>query len=311
MFKPEGIYVAMLTPFKEDGSINEAEMQKIVDFLIERGVHGLFPVSSVGEFIHMSQDEKVRLMEIVHDQARGRVAVTPGVGTSNPADSIYLAEKAKEIGCDGVVVAPPHFFPLSQEMIEKYFETIIEAVEIPIILYNIPLFTQPLSYDLIKRLSRRKTVVGMKDSSGSMVDFLHFMDKVRLVGEEMSFLTGREEMLLACLTMGGKGCMTGIAGILPEIMVDIYEAWRQGDYDAAREHQFSILNPIRGMFSLPFPMGFKAALETRGFNMGPPKQPFSDAEQFKYKTMKTRIDKIMAPIVEKLEKRSKSAKKAG
>ena len=144
-----------------------------------------------------------------------------------------------------------------------------------------------------------------------MVDFLHFMDKVKLVGEEMNFLTGREEMLLACLAMGGKGCMTATAGILPEIMVDIYEAFEKGDYDAARELQFSILLVVRGMVSLPFPMGFKAALETRGFNMGPPKQPFSDAEQFKYKTMKTRIDKIMAPIVEKLEKRSKRAKKTG
>lgn len=310
MFKPEGIYVAMLTPFKEDGSINEAEMRKIVDFLIEGGVHGLFPVSSVGESIHMSKDEKVRLMEIVYDQANGRVAVTPGVGSSTPADSIYLAQKAKEMGCNAVVIAPPYFFPLSQEMMEKYFETIIEAVDVPVILYNIPLFTPALGYDLIKRLSRRKTVVGMKDSSGSMVDFLHFMDKVKLVGEEMNFLTGREEMLMACLAMGGKGCMTATAGILPEIMVDIYEAFNNGEHDTARELQFSILLVVRSMVSLPFPMGFKAALETRGFKMGPPKQPFSDAEQFKYKTMKTRIDKVMAPIVEKLEKRSKTAKKA-
>ena len=184
MFKPEGIYVAMLTPFSEDGSINEEELRRIVDFLIESGVHGLFPVSTVGEYIHMSQEEKVGLMEIVVDQNRGRVRVTPGVGTTNSADSILLARKAKEMGCDGVVVAPPHFYPLSQEMIEKYFESIADAVDIPIILYNIPLFTQPLSYDMVKRLSRRKNVVAMKDSSGSMVDFLHFADKIRLIGED-------------------------------------------------------------------------------------------------------------------------------
>ena len=311
MFKPEGVYVAMLTPFDEGGAINEAEMRKIVDFQIQAGVHGLFPVSSVGEFIHMAREEKVHLMEIVKDQTRGRVPVTPGVGSSHPAEAVYLAEKAKEIGCDAVVIAPPHFFPLSQEMIENYYETIIDAVDIPVILYNIPLFTQPLSYDVVKRLSRRKNVVGMKDSSGSMVDFLHFMDKVNIVGEEISFLTGREETLLACLTMGGKGCMTAMAGILPEIMVDIYDAFQAGDYDAAREHQFSILLPIRGMFSLPFPMGFKAALETRGFRMGPPKQPFSDAERFNFKMMESRIEKIMQPIVERLERRSKKTGAVG
>jgi len=311
MFSPEGVYVAMLTPFRQDGGINESEMRRIVDFLIQGGVHGLFPVSSVGEFIHMSREEKVRLMEIVHDQARGRVAVTPGVGSSHPDESIYLAQRAKSIGCDAVVVAPPHFFPLSQDMVEKYFETIIDAVDIPVILYNIPLFTQPLSYDVVKRLSRRKNVVGMKDSSGSMVDFLHFMDKVSLIGERMNFLTGREETLLASLMMGGKGCMTATSGILPEIMVDIYESFLAGDYASARAHQFSILLAIRAMFSLPFPMGFKAALETRGFDMGPPKQPFSDAERFKLKTMSTRIDKIMRPIVDRLEGRRKAAGAAG
>jgi 4-hydroxy-tetrahydrodipicolinate synthase len=305
MFKPEGVYVAMLTPFTEDGSINEAEMRRIIEFQIESGVHGLFPISSVGEFIHMSQQEKVRLMGVVVDQSRGRVRVIPGVGSTNPADSIYLAKKAKEIGCDGVVIAPPYFYPLSQEMIEKYFETIADAVDLPITLYNIPLFTQPLSYDVVKRLSRRRNIVAMKDSSGSMVDFLHFMDKIQLIGEDMNVLTGREETLLPCLMMGGKGCMTATSGILPEIMIGIYEEWKKGNYDQAKELQFSILLVIRAMFALPFPLGFKVALETRGFKMGPPKQPLSDAERFKFKTMKTRIEKIMNPMLERLKKRSK------
>ena len=85
MFRPEGIYVAMLTPFTEDGALNEEELRRIVDFQITSGVHGLFPVSSVGESIHMSREEKMRMMEIVVDENRGRVRVTPGVGSSHPA----------------------------------------------------------------------------------------------------------------------------------------------------------------------------------------------------------------------------------
>lgn len=303
MFKPEGIYVAMLTPFKEDGSLNETELRRIVDFLIESGVDGLFPISSVGEFIHMSREEKIKIMEIVADQNRGRVKITPGVGSSHPAESIFLTNKAKELSCDGVVVAPPYFFQLSQENIEKYFEAISDAVDFPIIIYNIPLFTQPLSHDLVKRLARRENIVGMKDSSGSMVDFLHFMDKVRIIGEDIHILTGREETLFPSLMVGGKGCMTATAGILPEIMIGIYEAWKAGDYEKARELQFSILLLIRGMFALPFPLGFKCALELRGFDLGPPKQPLSDAERFKFKTMKVRIERIMIPILEGLKRR--------
>jgi len=306
MFKPEGVYVAMLTPFDEDGAINEGELRRIVDFQIEGGVHGLFPISSVGEFIHMSREEKVRMMEIMVDQNKGRVKITPGVGSSLPAESIFLAQKARELGCDGVVVAPPYFYQLSQENIEAYFETIADAVDIPNILYNIPLFTQPVSYDVVKRLSRHKNVVGMKDSSGSMVDFMHFMDKIKIAGEDINVLTGREETLFPCLMVGGKGCMTAAAGILPEIMVDIYNAWKNQNYEAARKLQASILLIMRTMFSLPFPLGFKYAMELRGFNMGPPKQPLSDAERFNYRNTKVRIEKIMVPILGQLRKDQKA-----
>ncbi len=306
MFKPEGIYVAMLTPFDEDGSINEIELRRIVDFQIEGGVDGLFPVSSVGEFIHMSREEKFRMMEIIVDQNGGRVKITPGVGSSNPAESIFLARKAKDLGCDGVVVAPPYFYPMSQENIEKYFETIADAVDIPNIIYNIPLFTQPLSYDVVERLSRHKNIVGMKDSSGSMVDFMHFMDKIKTAGQDIHMLTGREETLLACLMMGGKGCMTAASGILPEIMAGIYEAWQKGKYEEARKLQTSILPIMRAMFALPFPLGFKLAMEMRGFKMGPPKQPLADAEQVNYRNMQTIIEKIMKGILEKLEQDRKA-----
>ncbi len=306
MFKPEGVYVAMLTPFDEAGSINEAELRRIVDFQINGGVDGLFPISSVGEFIHMSREEKFRMMEIVVDQNKGRVKITPGVGSSNPAESISLAQKAKDLGCDGVVVAPPYFYQMSQENIEKYFEAIADGVNIPNILYNIPLFTQPLSYDVVKRLARHKNIVGMKDSSGSMVDFMHFMDKIKIAGEDIHMLTGREETLFPCLMVGGKGCMTATSGILPEIMVDIYEAWKKGEYENARQLQNSILLILRTMFALPFPLGFKLGMEMRGFKMGPPKQPLSDAERFKYRNLKTRIEKIMGGILEKLEKDRKA-----
>ncbi len=301
MFKPEGVYVAMLTPFKRDGRIHEQEMRRMVDFQIGNGVDGLFPVSSVGESIHMTREEKVALMKVVHDQAKGRVPVAPGVGSSHPAESVFLAEKAREIGCDAVVIAPPYFFPLSQTMIERYFETIIDAVDIPVILYNIPLFTQPLSYDLVKRLARKGNVVGMKDSSGSMVDFLHFMDKTRLEKGEMHFLTGREEMLLPCLMMGGRGCMTATAGILPEVMVEIYRCFLSGDYETAKKHQFSLLSVIRSMFDVPFPLGFKMAMEMRGFEMGPPKQPLSDVDEIQFKTMKLRIQEALQPLIARLK----------
>ncbi|MGA2463698.1 MAG: dihydrodipicolinate synthase family protein [Thermodesulfobacteriota bacterium] len=299
MFKPEGIYVAMMTPF-EDGNLNETVVRQMVDFVIEKGVHGIFPISSVGEFIHLDFEEKVYFMQIVHDQARGRVPVTPGIASTRPKDCIRLAQKAQEIGCEAVVVAPPYYYPISQDNMEHHFEMISDAIDLPIILYNIPLFAPPISYDVVKRLSRRKNIVAMKDSSGSMVDLLHYMDKIRLIGEDLSFLVGREDILFPALMVGAKGCMTATAGILPEVMVGIYKAWREEDYDKARELQFSVLLLIRAMFSVPFPLGFKTALEVRGFKMGPPQQPLSEAEYFRFAGTKSRIEKIMNPILNSL-----------
>ena len=300
MYKPEGIYVAMLTPFTDQGTINEEVLRRMVEFLIESGVHGLFPVSSVGESIHLTREEKILMMEIIVDQNRNRVQVIPGASSSYPAESILLARKANELGCDGVVIAAPYFFHVSQESIQAYFETISDAVDIPIIIYNSPLFTQPLSYDLVKRLAKKDNIVAMKDSSGSMVDFLHFMDTTRISGGEINILTGREESLFPCLMVGGMGCMTATAGILPEIMIAIYKTWQAKNYDKARELQFTILSLVRAMFELPLPLGFKVAMEMRGFKMGPPKQPLYDALSDTYDSLKADIEEKMAALLDNL-----------
>jgi N-acetylneuraminate lyase/4-hydroxy-tetrahydrodipicolinate synthase len=298
MFRPQGIYPAQLTPFDENHRVNEPEFQRLLEFGIERKLDGIFPVSSVGEGIHMDFDEKCRCMKIVVDHVNGRVPVTPGVVASTPAECVRLARYAGSIGCEAVVVTPPYFYKPDGAMVERFFETIIEQSDIPIILYNIPLFTSPLDYDMVKRLSRYDSVVGMKDSSGSMVDFMHFMDKIAIAGADIAMLTGREENLLASLMMGAEGCMTATAGIFPEVMVGIYAAWKKGDIEHALELQRRILVVIRTMFAAPFPIGFKLALELRGFKMGPPLLPPSHGDAFQINTVKSRLRMLMEPLLD-------------
>ena len=115
MFKPEGVYYAMLTPFK-DGKVYEKTLRQIVEFDIQHGVNGLFPISTSGEFIQMDFNEKVRMMSIVADQAKGRVAVTPGVTAPNARECIALANEAEKLGCNAVVVSPPYYIPITQGM---------------------------------------------------------------------------------------------------------------------------------------------------------------------------------------------------
>lgn len=289
MFKPSGIYAAMLTPFTDDGSVNEQVVREMVDFMVAKGLHGIFPVSSVGEFVHMSLDQCMHLMEVVVDQAAGRVAVTPGIGATCVMNSIKLAQKAKELGCEAVVLCPPYYYPINQENLGEYFETVADSVDIPVILYNIPLFATPISNDVIQRLCPKSNIVGMKDSSGSMVELMHYIDIIRKNGSAMNILTGREDMLAPALTVGVKGCMTACAGIFPEIMLGIWEAYHGGDWEKAKRLQFALLPVIRVLFSPPFPLGFKAAMEVRGFAMGPAMKPLSAVEKNHFHAVKSNI----------------------
>jgi dihydrodipicolinate synthase/N-acetylneuraminate lyase len=298
-WKPEGIFPALLTPFAEDGSINEPVMREIVDFCIESGCKGLFTVSSIGEFIHLEMDEACRLMEIVKDAARGRVPVVAGVTASHIAKSIALAKHAREVGLNGIVCSPPYYYPVSQEVIGRHYEMLAEAVpDMSIILYNIPLFSTPLSYDLVERMSFIPNVVAMKDSSGSMVDFIHFMDKIRLTGANIHMMSGREEMIFPATMVGAKGAMVGAASIFPEILVRIYNATLAGDYDRAQKLQMSICYALRTMFGVQFPLGFKAAMEVRGFDMGPAKAALTDAEKNRLDATRRKLQTILSELCE-------------
>lgn len=302
VFQPQGIYAAMLTPFTNEGNINGRVVRQMVDFMADKGLQGVFPVSSVGEFVHLSLDQSLELMEIVVQQAAGRVAVTPGVSSTCIKNSLILARRAKELGCEAVVVCPPYYYPLNQDTMLKHFETIADSVDIPVILYNIPLFTAPISGDIVALLSTKPNVVGFKDSSGSMVELLHHMDRVKQSGSDMSFLTGREDMLAPALFMGAQGCMTACAGIVPEVLLGVWKAFHAGEWEKAKRLQFALLPAVRAMFSVPFPSGFKAAMACRGFSMGPLMQPLQTAEQRRLEAVTEHIRVLIDELLQIVER---------
>jgi len=300
MFRPEGVYPAMLTPFDANGKVNEPVMRDIVDFFIDKGVDGLFPVSSVGEFAHMTLDERKRLIDIVVDQANGRVPVTPGVGATYPAHVLEVAKHAQAAGCAAVVICAPYYYSISQGMVEKHFETIADALDMPIILYNIPSFANEISPAVIGRLSYRPNIVGIKDSSANLTNITHVIDFAQSTKVEFNVLTGSEQIFYPVLCTGGKGSMTGSASVVPELMVKIYRSFLAGDHAAARRAQFLLLPLLRQMLTVPFPVGFKAALEMRGFPMGPFIQPLAPAEESTYHQIKDQLKQGIDHIVAEL-----------
>jgi len=296
---PEGVIVAMLTPFDDQGKINEVEVRRFVNFLIDKGVDGLFPVASCGEYTHLDMGERKFLIDIVVDETRGRVPVIPGSGATCYHKSIEIANYAKEKGCSAVVLHGPYFFQNAKEVVEGHLKKVAQSVDIPIFLYNIPFFANEVTPQMAENLCNMPNVVGIKDSSGNMVNVMNLLEMTRKVDPDFRVLVGAEEIMLPALLMGGRGCMTATAGIMPEFMVGMYESFKNKNIQNAYNLQFAVLPLIREMKSVNFPQGFKEALDLRGIKVGPPKMNYPSKELAKISDLKTRLELEMGSLLEK------------
>jgi len=299
MIVPEGVIVAMLTPFNNKGKINEVEVRKLVKSLIDKGVNGIFPVASCGEYVHMDMSERKFLIDIVVDEAKSKVDIIPGTGATCYHKSIELANYAKEAGCSAVVLHGPSFFKNTEEVVEGHLRKVAESVNIPIFLYNIPFFANEVNPVIVEKLCNMENVVGVKDSSGNMINVMNLIEMTRKMDPNFKVLVGVEEIMYPALLMGGRGCMTATAGIFPEFMTGIWEAYNNKNLNLAYSLQFAILPLIREMKSVNFPQGFKEAMSLRGINMGPPKMNYPDDALAKIADLKTRLEMEMESLLDK------------
>lgn len=293
--KLDGVFVAMLTPLNEKGEINELELRKLTNFYLKKGVEGLFVISSVGEKIYLSEEETRKGFFVVADENKGRMKLFGNITSTNSIDAISLGKYAEDLNYEAVISAPPYYYNPKEEEILKYYEDITREIKIPLIIYNIPIFSVPLTYSLIDKLSKNPKVLAIKDSSGSMVEFMHNYEIIKENNPNLNILIGRDEMFLQALISGADGCMVGSAAIIPEVFIKIYELFSKGKIEQALILQRGILKLLRLCFMPSFPNGFKLALELRGFNMGRVKRNPTEKD--------SKIMKEIAPlIVEEIEK---------
>lgn len=265
----KGIYAAMLTPLCPDGKVNTEEVRRLTEFLIEKGVHGLFPVSNVGGQIHLPLEEKCRFIEAVVEEAKGRAPVFLGISASNTKDAIQLGRYCESLGASGAVLSAPFYFPYPQEVVRDGLLTVAESLRLPIILYHIPLYANPIGPDTLRDLFRCQNIMGMKDSSGSIDHFLAVQAMAAEEKREFHLFVGWEEMLFSALELGADGCMTASAGIFPEIMRALFTETQKGNRERALQLQRLIARATGKMKKVFFPYGYQLAMEARGFDLGP------------------------------------------
>jgi dihydrodipicolinate synthase/N-acetylneuraminate lyase len=288
-----GILVPHMVPLDDRGRINEDELFGYVAWLVDRGVHGLYPNGSTGEFLRFTVEERKRIVQVVCAAAGGRVPVVAGAAEANVSETIRACEHCLEAGARAVAVVSPFYYRLSPESVYAYFREIGRHSPIDVTLYNIPMLASPIDVPTVKRLAEEfPRIIGIKDSSGDISHMIRLIAAVRPIRPDFTFLTGWDPALVPMLAVGCDGGTHATSGVAPELTRRIYDTVRAGDLDTAMVLQRQLTELFDPLIQAPdFPEGFRVGAEARGFKMGASRQPATESQAADRRKLAERVRK--------------------
>lgn len=267
-FVPRGIIPPIVTPFTSEGKVDYDKLREMVDFLIDNGVHGLFPMGTTGEFYAVTDEEYKEILMTVKDQAKGRVPIYGGASHITTRGVIRLLKICEEVGVDAVSVLTPMFVSQTQDELYAFYKTVAESTYLPIIMYNNkPKTNVTIEPATAAKLAQIDNIIGVKDSTGDMTNAAEY---IRLTRDNDNFhvLMGRDTLIHAALCYGATGAIASCANVAPRICADIYDKYMAGDVKGSLDAQYQ-LAPLRiacGMGT--FPAVIKEGLEQQGIHVG-------------------------------------------
>jgi 4-hydroxy-tetrahydrodipicolinate synthase len=222
----KGSLVALITPFR-DGKVDEKAFQSFVEWQIEQGTEGVVPCGTTGESPTLSHDEHKRVVELCVEVAKGRVPVVAGTGSNSTAEAIDFTQHAKQAGADAALIVTPYYNKPTQEGLYQHYKAISDAVDLPIIIYNIPArCVIDMSVATMARLAKLPNIVGVKDATNDLARPLRTR---AAIGADFSMLSGEDITAIAFLGQGGDGCISVTANVAPRACADMHQAWRRGE----------------------------------------------------------------------------------
>ena len=287
--KPTGINVPSVTPFNAKGEIMYDKLGELLEFWIDGGVSGVVANASTGEAPYLSNTERVKIIEYLVEKADGRVNIYAGTGAPSLWKSVEYTKEALAVGAQAALVTTPYFFKPTVDEIAQYFVDLMDKVDIPVIMYNVPKFTgYSVSPYVVKKVAEEcSNLVAIKDSSnnpGNMADIIN------LCGDKINALSGTSDMILPTLMLGGKGAIVAIGNVAPRTCVNIYDGYSKSDLKMAGENQLkaSWVNKIvvRDYPQIP---AIKAALNQLGQDAGVPRKPLTGLPEETAKKIKAEL----------------------
>lgn len=291
-----GIFTPNIVPLDNANEIDEDELRRYTRWLIDHGVHGLYPNGSTGEFLRFTPDERRRVVAIMADAAAGQVPILAGAAEANVRETIAACEFYHSLGVRAVAIVSPFYYKLSPAAVYAYFKEIADHSPIDITLYNIPMFASPIDVPTVQRLAEEcPRVVAIKDSSGDLPHMIRMIKAIRPHRPEFSFLTGWDAALMPMLLIGCDGGTNATSGVVPEITRRLYDLTVAGQLDAARDLQYRLLDLFDAMlYTADFPEGFRAALRLRGFQTGIGRQPLTPGQHIELGTLSDKLQCLLA-----------------
>lgn len=267
MKKFRGIIPPVSSTFDNDGNIDKAAMKAVADFLIGKGVDGLFYLGTGGEFSQMNTSQRMALAEAAVAAADKRVPVLIGVGSPSTDEAVKLAQHAEVCGADGIVAINPYYWKVAPRNLDDYYHRIARSVSLPVIIYNFPDLTgQDLTPETVKRLVlQNDNIVGIKDTIDSVGHLRTMINTVKAVRPDFSVFCGYDDHLLNTLLLGGDGSITASANFAPELSIGIYRAWQENDLATAATLNKKLLQlPSIYALETPFVSLIKYAMQCVG-----------------------------------------------
>ena len=286
--KIEGVIAVLFTPFEQNGNIDYTAMEELIEFMIGKGIHGMFPCGSVSLGPLMSPEERKQLLEFIVKVNRERVPIIAQIGAADTRTAVDLARHAQSLGVDAIASIPPFYIPTDEEDMYEHFKEIKEAVEIPVYAYNNLWTGKIISPRLFKRLVDIG-YQGMKDAGENIL--LHY-NYLRLAPPFFNLLMGNETLALPALVMGVSGFTSGTVNAFPELNLELYRTFKKGELEKAAKLQQKILQLTEILSIAPAISNIYACINLRGINFGQPRRPLRSISKELQEEIKEKISQL-------------------
>ncbi len=271
----QGAGVAIITPFTEDG-VNYEELGRIIEDQIAGGTDSIVITGTTGESATMTDEEHKEAIRYTVEKVNGRIPVVAGTGSNETAYAVQLSQYAEKVGADGLLLVTPYYNKCTQKGLIKHFTTIADAVNIPVILYNVPSRTGvKIQVDTFAELAKHPRIVGVKEASGDLSSIIRIR---QACGDDLAIYSGNDDQIVPILSIGGKGVISVLSNVAPKQAHDICQLYFDGKVKEAAELQIEYMDLISELFSEVNPIPVKAAMRLEGYDAGPLRLPLTEIE---------------------------------